>query len=350
MAELTYDGILKEMKKAFFDETGTAVENISDLGARFQTVASELYSVLCYGDFVLKQAFPQTATGNYLDNHAQLRGIERFAQTKAQGEVTFSLDEVSKKDVEIPKGIVCSLKDEPFIQFVTTQSGVIPAGELTVTVPAQALESGYSHNVSAGKINVIVNPPSAVSWVNNDKAFVGGCDKENDYSLRKRLISAYKVLPTGFNLESFRQVILKNENILDCYISKNENSLKICVKTVDSTLEKSLIEEIENAMYSASLMGLSLDIFLATPLDCDITVCVDCVDKNDDIIHLVKNEIEEYANAVKIGENLDLSLLGQHIAKLNYVKGCNVYSTKALNSIIYSSNSQYLKLSDLKVE
>ncbi len=350
MAEFTYDKILNEMKKSFFNETGKTVENISDIGARFQAVASELYSISCYGDFVLKQAFPQTATGKYLDNHAQLRGITRFDSAKAEGELTFSLEEAVQKDVEIPQGTICSLKDEPFIQFVTTENAVITNGNLSVTVPAKALESGSSHNVGAGKIDVIVNPPASVSYVNNQNDFSGGCDYENDYSLRKRLLSVYKIPLTGFNSESFRQVILQNNNIVDCLVSKNENCLKICVKTLNGMLEERVIEEIENSVYAATIMGLQTEITLAEPIDYNLTICINSVSKNDELIEKVKKEVKDYTDAIKIGENLNLLPLTQNVSKIEGVENCIASSAEAANAMIYSNNSSYLNLNSLRVE
>ena len=46
-------------------------------------VASEIYSVCAYGDYIFRQGFPQTATGAYLDKHAQLRSITRKKAARA---------------------------------------------------------------------------------------------------------------------------------------------------------------------------------------------------------------------------------------------------------------------------
>ena len=41
--KITYDEILNNMKNAFYEKSGENVDLMSDLGARFQAVASELY-------------------------------------------------------------------------------------------------------------------------------------------------------------------------------------------------------------------------------------------------------------------------------------------------------------------
>ncbi len=74
---LTYDEILNSMKIEFAGEKGEAVKELSDIEARFKAVASEIYSVSAYGDYIMKQSFPQTATGEFLDRHEELRSITR---------------------------------------------------------------------------------------------------------------------------------------------------------------------------------------------------------------------------------------------------------------------------------
>ena len=40
-------------------------------------LAAQIYSLYIQADWVARQAFPQTAEGEYLDCHAQLRSLER---------------------------------------------------------------------------------------------------------------------------------------------------------------------------------------------------------------------------------------------------------------------------------
>lgn len=344
-----YDKILSSMKTSFYNETGKSVDNISDLGVRFQAVASELYSISCYVDYALKQAFPQTATGEFLDNHAKLRGIERQSESKATGVLTFYLNEPSAEAIDIPQGTVCSLKDQPYIQFATAAQAVIPAGELSVNVKATAMEPGYAHNVKAGEINVMVNPPAGVSGVKNGSAFKGGMEAENDYSLRKRILSSFSVPLTGFNYESFRQTLLKNDSIIDCSFSKNGTELKVCVKPRKSGITKALINEIKNALYVAELGGATVSVTEAISQEYDLSVKITSADKHDGLIAQVEQAITQFANAIKIGESLDLLILAQTVARIDGVDSCLISSPDSTNSVIYSDNTKCLSLRNLKV-
>ena len=106
---LTYDEILNSMKIEFAGEKGEAVKELSDIEARFKAVASEIYSVSAYGDYIMKQSFPQTATSEFLDRHAELRSITRKTASYAKGAITVYRTESSiGSTVSIPKGTIFS--------------------------------------------------------------------------------------------------------------------------------------------------------------------------------------------------------------------------------------------------
>ena len=69
---------------------------------------------------------------------------------------------------------------EGTVRFRTTEPGTIPAGEISVTVAAEAVEAGSSGNVGAGTVHVLTACPVAVAAVTNEKAFTGGLSEETD--------------------------------------------------------------------------------------------------------------------------------------------------------------------------
>ena len=146
----TYNNILNSMRTAYFEECGFEPAASSDLELRFKAVASEIFSAYSYAQFVLKQGFPQTATGEYLDMHAQLRGIERKTATRALGKLLFSIAEPLESDVSIPKNTVCASASRSFVQFATDEAAVIPAGQTSVSVNASAIASGAQFNCPSG--------------------------------------------------------------------------------------------------------------------------------------------------------------------------------------------------------
>ena len=99
---LTFNDLVTQMKNSYFSVTGETLSEDSETAKRLEAVASELYSLSCYGDYIFKQAFVQTATGKYLDYHAQLRGVTRKTASSSAGEVTFSVIEPLEEDIIIP--------------------------------------------------------------------------------------------------------------------------------------------------------------------------------------------------------------------------------------------------------
>ena len=88
----------------------------------------------------------QTAAGVYLDRHGAMRGIVRQASSRATGQLTFRLSNAQTGAVSVETGTVCMT--EGTVRFRTTEPGTIPAGEISVTVAAEAVEAGRSGNRS----------------------------------------------------------------------------------------------------------------------------------------------------------------------------------------------------------
>ena len=70
----TVDEIFGEMLVCFGERTGMEVDQGCDLAVRLYAAAAQIYAMYLQADWVARQAFPQTAEGDYLDLHAQLRG------------------------------------------------------------------------------------------------------------------------------------------------------------------------------------------------------------------------------------------------------------------------------------
>lgn len=155
------------------------------------------YDALCLQRLAVNQSFPQTATGEYLDYHAALRGITRKAGTKARGSLRFRLDAAREDDLTIKCGT--SARRAGLVRFVTTADGIIAAGELYADIPAEAESVGTSGNAGAETIAVMTRAPEGVSGVLNPKAFTGGSGAETDEELRARVLDSFIRLPNGAN-------------------------------------------------------------------------------------------------------------------------------------------------------
>ena len=146
----TTEEIYQSLLAAFAQRAGFTPEADCDLAVRLYAAAAELQALGIQGEWVLDQSFPQTAGGAYLDYHAQMRGITRTAATKAAGTLRFSVERAAAADLTIAAGTVCMTAEE--VRFQTIADAVLPVGELSVDVPAEALERVFTFPRGAGTI------------------------------------------------------------------------------------------------------------------------------------------------------------------------------------------------------
>ena len=192
----------------FSELSGTALIEGGDMSLRLWALAGEIYTLEAQADFVARQSFPQTATGEYLDKHAGIRALSRAAAEKAAGTLRFYLDEARDAEIEVPEGVVCMSAAET--QFVTTDSGTIKAGDVWCDVRAEAVEAGSGGNIPIGSVRYCALAPAGVTGVTNPVAFSGGRDAESDNALRQRVLSSYHSLPNGANRAYFESKVLED--------------------------------------------------------------------------------------------------------------------------------------------
>jgi uncharacterized phage protein gp47/JayE len=129
--------------------------------------------------------WPKFCTGEYLDYHAELRGLTRKAAQYATGTITFT----GTEGLTIPAGYTCStesINDIPSYDYVTTEEATIGSGG-TVTVPAQAATAGSAQNTGANTVVLNSSGYDDITAVTNPVAFTGGVDEESDESLLERI-------------------------------------------------------------------------------------------------------------------------------------------------------------------
>lgn len=349
----TYEEILSEMKTAYFNSKGERLEENSEILKKLEAVASELYSLSCYGDYIFKQAFVQTATGSYLESHGILRGVTRKTACSSKGELTFYVNEVSDQNIVIPQGTVCSARSNPYLQFSTDEEVTLTAGELEVTVGATAMGTGEEYNVKSGEITVMVNAPTGVAGVKNAQAFTGGWNDESDSSLRQRIIDHYAMSPNGISCQSVANVVMNLDFVADCNISLPENSgvITVVVKTKSGELSSKEKYQIQDTVGIAELVGATVSVVLSQNEDFSIVVEVKVrsgFDKTE-IQNQITNAVNEICSALKIGTPLSLNTISKQLVKIDGISEFNVYSDKALGEVVNCGAQNCLHLSELAV-
>lgn len=351
---ITYDEILKNMEETFYRESGKYVKDYSDISLRFYAVASEIYAAYVNADYVLKQAFVQTAQGEYLDRHAALRGITRKKEAKATGTLVFFMEEPLDRDVEIPANTVCSIKGRPLIQYATNEKTVIPAGSLSAGSLATALSTGDAFNVSAGTVNVMVNPPEHVSFVTNINHFIGGYDDETDSALRERILASYGNLSNAVNRKSAEELIMTIEDIIDAALALDEENsrLNVCLRTKNNKIMPEVMNAVKDILGFAKVCSVNLFFQLAERAEFSVIAAVKI--KNGADKQLLKDKVTQtitnFCEGARIGKQLETSRIAASVAALDDVEFAEISADPSFEGTITCGSQEYLILKDVQVE
>lgn len=349
---ITVDEIIQKMKKAYFEKTGKEVVPFSDFDVRLATVADEIYAAFAYGEYIFKQAFVQTATGEYLDKHALLRGIERKKACPSTGKLKFFISQAVENNVSIPLGTVCSVLSKPYIQFITTEDAVINAGNLFCIANAVSIDSGSRFNILENEVNVIVNPPEYVQGVVNEIPFSGGSDDETDESLRRRVLNSYINENNGVNIGSMENTVLKFDDVSDVNIYLSEpNVTNVCVKTKSNELNTELTENIKNSLGFVLLCGGNINVDLAKVKNFDAYADVKVYSGCD--FERVKAQAEEkiknYCGKEKIGSEISASAVTRFIGNDEDIVDAAVTLSPSVAGTVICDKNQFLRLGNVRV-
>ena len=254
--------IFEKMQSVFTEKTGFAMEDTADLAVRLYAAAAEIQTLYAYSDWAMKQSFPQTATGEYLDLHAQLRCILRKGGKKAVGTLRFRIDTAREAAVAIAAGTVCTTQG--LVRFVTTKDGEIPAGSLYADIPAEAEEPGEAGNAAAGTVTWMTRAPNGVTAVTNPTAFTGGSSRESDDALRARVLDTFVRLPNGANAAFYELRALSHPGAAAVRVIPRWNGIGtvgVVVATKDGEQNNALLRRIEEDLQSVREIAVDVAVF-----------------------------------------------------------------------------------------
>lgn len=314
--------ILENMKEDFRSMSGINPDDASDIGIRLKTVAGQLFALYSKCDWLLRQAFPQTANGEYLDLHAQQRALVRKPAYKAMGEITFYCETEAINDVSIPAGTICSTSGENAKRFITTESAILHTGSISVTVSAQAESTGKEYNCAANTVTVMVTAPQGIISATNEKEFTGGCDIEDDESLRQRLKNTYSDISNGANTAFYREVALRHTDIGDANAVarlRGRGTVDVAVFSSSNTPpSQEVIDEVAQMLNDAREIGTDVQVYSAQEIFVPIKIKVLATlgHSTQEVIEKTRNAVTEFIKNVGIGKTLylkDLHALLQSI-------------------------------------
>ena len=309
----TVDQIYQEMLACFGGKTGLEPREGCDLSARLYALAAQVYGLYVQAEWVVRQAFPQTAEGEFLDRHAQLRSLERRPASAAEGVVRFTAGEAATAPRTIPRGTVCMTAG--LVRFETTGEAVLEAGELTAEAPVRALEAGRAGNVSAGAIAAMAVAPVGIAACTNPAPCAGGADGETDDALRERVLESFKRLPNGANSAFYQQGALSFEQVAAAAViprPRGVGSVDVVPATLAGLPGEELLRQLQD--YFEQRREIAVDLVVRAPAvrRVDVTLRVAPEEGRDsgEVLGRVEEAVRGWFTGKLLGQDILRARLG----------------------------------------
>lgn len=303
-----------------------------DLAVRMQAMAAELEALHIEAEWVLSQCFPQTAEGEYLDYHAQMRAIERNPAVAAIGAIRFGVTTAAEDDLSIARGTVCMTADGT--RFETTADAVLSAGALWVDVPARALEGGSRGNVDAETVRMMVPAPVGIVYCTNPAAFYGGCDAETDEELRARIVASYYHLPNGANAAYYEQTAMDCEGVVSAKAvgrARGRGTVDVYITSRTGIPTDEQLAAVREKIESAREIAVDVQVLAPSCLTVDIAAEI-AVEKGrsfDEVRVGVEDALRGYFTGERLGEGVLAARLGNVIYDVSGVANYHLLAPMA---------------------
>lgn len=328
----TIDEIYAGMCSVYREKTGRDIYSGGDMSVRLYAMAAELNALYLYNDWVKRQCFPQTAEGEYLDNHAEMRAIKRNGAVAAKGYVRFSVPSPTISELTVNAGTVCMTAEG--VQFETVEAGVIEIGESYCDVPVRALTAGSAGNVPAGSVVYMANAPVGVSYCENMDAISGGEDIESDEKLRARVLASFNKLPNGANIAYYEKEALSIDGVTAVRVLLKERGIgtvDVVVSSADGLVGAALIAAVKQKLDAAREICVDIAVRAPENVEFAVSVAVDIAEGYS--FAAVKAEIERSLfgcfDGGKLGESVLLAELGSLLFAVEGVRNYRILSPTA---------------------
>lgn len=312
----TIEEIYQEMTAEFAARTGVELAADGDMAVRLYAVAAQIYSLYVQSQWVARQCFPQTATGEYLDRHATLRGLTRRQAARAEGILRFGVDTAHSTDLTIPAGTVCMTAG--LVRFETLEDAVLTAGTTQVEVSARAVEPGQAGNAAADTISSMAVAPVGVKSVTNPTVFTGGVEEEDDEALRSRVLESFQRLPNGANAAFYEQGALSFSQVAAVRVlpkKRGVGTVDVVIATDTGLPDAELLGQVEE--YFESRREIAVDVAVLAPeaKNVNVTVKVKAAEgwDKETVQENVESAVAGWFHGGRLGRDVLLAELGNLI-------------------------------------
>lgn len=318
--------IYTEMTEELERKTGVSINSGGDMALRLYAVAAELETLWAQVEWTKKQSFPQTASGECLDLHARARELERISSLPATGKLRFETSEVRSEDILVASGTACYNAGE--LEFVSTATAVIKAGELFCVAPAVCKTLGKAGNVPAQSVIFMTLAPVGVVRCYNPQAFSGGAEAETDELLRARILESFASLPNGSNKAFYEAEALNTDGVAAvCVLPKARGlgTVDIIISSAAGTPSETLLTTVKNKFEMQREICVDVAVSAPTTVAVPVSVAISVEDGYvyENVATSVSAVLGQYFDGTILGKDVLLARLGSVVFG---VEGVSNYS------------------------
>lgn len=358
MSELifkSHEEIVRDMLIDFANQLGVDnISNASDIAIKAKVYAAQIEGIYYNQDYILKQAFPQTATEDkYLEMHGELAATDRKQPTNAVGYVSMGRKTPYISDILIKSGTVVSTNESygELITSVTTEDRILKAGDLEVLVPIKTDGKGSKYNLEAGSLTVLVTPPIGIEYVRQDDFLKDGTDLEDFEIYRERVLKAKRKPKRGgapSDYEIWAQEVDGVTFAKSFPLARGNGTIDVLIATDSGIPSDELVAKVQKHLDSKKPAGA--DVRVVKPellmVDLDIQILPKAGETLDTINHLIINSVKEYIKSVAMGGIIYINAMINSIFETKKVVNARVISP--LGDIALN-NTEVAKAGDISV-
>ena len=286
--------------------------------------AAQIYHALQYIDRAGKQNLLKYSYSKFLDHLAAFKGLTREPEAAATTTLRFTLSAEREAATGIPVGTRAAVPDWS-VYFATTQYMEIPAGAMSVDVPAACTMTGEVGNrLAVGELSKLVDPIPYMASVSNITVTAGGAEVESDDHLAERVYlfpgsystagpeANYKYHAKKFNVNVGDVVVVSDQaaGTVDLYF----------LMTDGSKPPEEMITGLENYLRDNNIRPMTDLVRVAAPAEVeysiDLTYYINRSDSNRavDIQTAVAAAVGQYTAWQRaIGRDINPSKLGEMV-------------------------------------
>ncbi len=349
----SYETIESRMREKYKEITGCDVDLGSDIGIKIKLLAGEIFNLQSSIDWIGNQLFPQSATGEQLDLHARLRGLTRKAPTAAGGQLTFTLDAPAQSKIVIPAITICSTVGKNPVKFATAAELTINVGQQQISGEAFCVTRGADGNVGANTVTVINTTVGSGLTVTNPAAMTGGSDREDDESLRRRIIEDISTPSTGTNKAYYKGLAESVNGVYSANVVpriRGNGTVNVYIAGRGAVLGSTYINRVQSLMNSGRELNVSVRVYAATlsNVAVSLTLTVKSGYEFEDVKAEVEEKIREYFASLQVGQSVYVSSLSAAISSVQGVEKFNFKS--ASQNDVAAAYSQLLTAGTITID